>query len=227
MLAMKTSPDRLQNRGHEPGKEDYSEQRIEGVDASGGHNGGKDEEYKYKRFELFEDGSHGHHLESTLRPRGWLSGVFDVFRSREGNHNDQKITNTLVDKYGTCRKIVGHGAFSMVHVSHKFDRVNKIELLYAIKTFRRRPSDSLNKYRKRVTSEFCISSALRHQNLIHALDLPEGIDGDLCVVMEFCVGGGLHSLILQSCKLEVIEADCYFKQLILGVEYIVKGIRVC
>jgi protein-serine/threonine kinase len=37
--------------------------------------------------------------------------------------------------------------------------------------------------------------------------------------MEYCAGGDLYTLILTAGNLEVIEADCYFKQLMRGVEY--------
>jgi protein-serine/threonine kinase len=37
--------------------------------------------------------------------------------------------------------------------------------------------------------------------------------------MEYCAGGDLYSLILSAGKLEELEADCYFKQLMSGVEY--------
>jgi protein-serine/threonine kinase len=37
--------------------------------------------------------------------------------------------------------------------------------------------------------------------------------------MEFCAGGDLYTLVLAAGKLEVQEADCYFKQLMRGVEY--------
>ena len=37
--------------------------------------------------------------------------------------------------------------------------------------------------------------------------------------MEFCAGGDLYTLVLTAQKLDVAEADCYFKQLMRGVEY--------
>jgi protein-serine/threonine kinase len=43
--------------------------------------------------------------------------------------------------------------------------------------------------------------------------------GDYCEVMEFCSGGDLYTLVLAAGKLEVQEADCYFKQMMRGVEY--------
>lgn len=129
-------------------------------------------------------------------------------------------TATLVEKYGKCHEVVGRGAFGVVRVSHKLDpKDSRMEQLYAVKEFRRRPQESPRKYQKRLTSEFCISSSLRHPNVIHTLDLLQDAKGDYCEVMEFCAGGDLYTLILAAGKLDVVEADCFFKQLMRGVEY--------
>lgn len=128
---------------------------------------------------------------------------------------------TLVEKYGRCQEIIGRGAFGVVRISHKADPTDASgEQLYAVKEFRRRPQESLKKYTKRLTSEFCISSSLRHSNVIHTLDLLQDAKGDYCEVMEYCAGGDLYTLILAAGKLEVLEADCYFKQLMAGVNYL-------
>ena len=129
-------------------------------------------------------------------------------------------TANLVEKYGKCQEIVGRGAFGIVRISHKQDPADaKNELLYAVKEFRRRPQETSKKYQKRLTSEFCISSSLRHPNIIHTLDLLQDAKGDYCEVMEYCAGGDLYTLILAAGTLTVPEADCYFKQLMRGVEY--------
>ncbi|KAF3019547.1 serine/threonine-protein kinase HAL4/sat4 [Penicillium rubens] len=129
-------------------------------------------------------------------------------------------TASLVDKYGKCQEIVGRGAFGIVRISHKVDpQDSKCEQLYAVKEFRRRPQETTKKYQKRLTSEFCISSSLRHPNVIHTLDLLQDAKGDYCEVMEYCAGGDLYTLVLAAGKLEVAEADCFFKQLMRGVEY--------
>ncbi|KAI9807267.1 MAG: serine/threonine-protein kinase HAL4/sat4 [Piccolia ochrophora] len=129
-------------------------------------------------------------------------------------------TASLVDKYGKCQEVIGRGAFGIVRISHKIDPKDaKTEQLYAVKEFRRRPQESPKRYQKRLTSEFCISSSLRHPNVIHTLDLLQDAKGDYCEVMEFCAGGDLYTLVLAAGKLDVVEADCYFKQLMRGVEY--------
>ncbi|PKS09973.1 hypothetical protein jhhlp_004597 [Lomentospora prolificans] len=129
-------------------------------------------------------------------------------------------TPTLFEKYGKCQEIIGRGAFGVVRISHKKLENGGGEKLFAVKEFRRRPEESERKYNKRLTSEFCISSSLRHPNVIHTLDLLKDSKGDYCEVMEFCAGGDLHSLVVAAVKLEVQEADCLFKQLMRGVNYL-------
>jgi protein-serine/threonine kinase len=150
------------------------------------------------------------------------SWVDQLKRERESLDTDKKggpnSTATLVEKYGKCQEIVGRGAFGIVRISHK-RKEGESEQLYAVKEFRRRPDENEKRYSKRLTAEFCISSSLRHPNVIHTLDLLQDAKGDYCEVMEFCAGGDLYTLVLTAGKLEVTEADCYFKQLMRGVEY--------
>lgn len=155
-----------------------------------------------------------------------MSTWIDQFKSdRDKLAFDKKdglnATVSLVDKYGKFREIVGCGAFGVVHISHKVDPTDsKREQLFAVKEFRCLPQETTEKYQKRLTSEFCISSSLRHPNVIQTLDLLQDAKGDYLEVMEYCAGGDLYTLIVAAGKLEVAEADCFFKQLMHGVEYI-------
>lgn len=149
-----------------------------------------------------------------------LSATKDKLSATTDKKGGANSAATLVEKYGKCQEVIGRGAFGVVRISHKIDPKNgQQEQLYAVKEFRRRPLESARKYHKRLTSEFCISSSLRHPNVIHTLDLLQDSKGDYCEVMEFCAGGDLYTLVLTAVKLEVSEADCYFKQLMRGVEY--------
>ncbi|ODV90404.1 hypothetical protein CANCADRAFT_24852 [Tortispora caseinolytica NRRL Y-17796] len=129
-------------------------------------------------------------------------------------------TTTFMEKYGKCQEVIGKGAFGVVRVSHKVDPQNhQREQLYAVKEFRKHPQESEQKYTKRLTSEFCISSSLRHPNIIHTLDLLRDAKKEFCEVMEYCAGGDLYTLVLTAGKLEAKEADCFFKQMMRGVVY--------
>lgn len=202
-----------------------------------------------QRFWLDEAGEHHHFLKSSRRqeklsdmirdfmggkrkdhheeqPLSLMSTWVDQMKSEKGKLAGDKnagpnATASLVQKYGKCQEVVGRGAFGIVRIAHKHDPENaRHEQLYAVKEFRRRPQEDAKKYSKRLNSEFCISSSLRHPNVIHTLDLLEDAKGDYCEVMEYCAGGDLYSLVLAAGKLEVLEADCYFLQLMRGVEYI-------
>jgi len=200
------------------------------------------------RFEQYEDGTHEHFLKSVKRQEKLSSMLKDMLGGRKKHDDgDQQLslmsswvdqlrlekdllakdkqggpnhTADLVEKYGKCQEIVGRGAFGIVRISHKKDPNNHDrELLYAVKEFRKRPQETARKYQKRLTSEFCISSSLRHPNVIHTLDLLQDSKGDYCEVMEYCAGGDLYTLVIAASTLQVAEADCYFKQLMRGVEY--------
>lgn len=156
--------------------------------------------------------------DQVRREKDKLSGrkSTDMERDKKGGANS---ATTLVEKYGKCQEVIGRGAFGIVRISHKVDKNGHSEKLFAVKEFRRRPDESTKKYQKRLTSEFCISSSLVHHNIIQTLDLLQDAKGDYCEVMEFCAGGDLYTLVLAAGKLEVAEADCYFKQLMRAVEY--------
>jgi protein-serine/threonine kinase len=195
---------------------------------------------------LEAQGGHEHHLKSSRRQEkltdliknflgrkpeqapdhdlSLVSNWVDNLRQEKDGASSEKKTAsnpsaTLVEKYGKCQEIVGRGAFGIVRISHKKLDNGLGEKLFAVKEFRRRPEETEKKYSKRLTAEFCISSSLRHPNVIHTLDLLKDSKGDYCEVMEFCSGGDLYTLVLSAGKLEVQEADCFFKQMMRGVEY--------
>ncbi|KAL5121638.1 serine/threonine-protein kinase HAL4/sat4 [Pleosporales sp. CAS-2024a] len=203
----------------------------------------------YKRFWINDDGTHEHHLKVAKRqeklsdmfqslmlgkkkgeshedqPLSLMSNWVDVMRNEKEKLAEQKnsgshLPQTLVQKYGKCQEVVGRGAFGIVRVAHKQDPTNsKREQLYAVKEFKQRPGESAKRYQKRLTSEFCISSSMQHPNVITTLDLLQDEKGTYCEVMEYCSGGDLYTLVLAAGQLEVAEADCFFKQLMRGVEY--------
>lgn len=130
------------------------------------------------------------------------------------------IDQSFVEKYGRCQEVIGKGSYGTVRISHKKLGANDDdEILYAVKEFKRNANESEKKYNRRLTSEFCISSSLKNINIIDTLDLLKDAKGDYVEVMEFCPGGDLYTLIIASGKLEYAEADCFFKQLIKGVNY--------
>ncbi|CAN6621946.1 serine/threonine-protein kinase HAL4/Sat4p [Trichomonascus vanleenenianus] len=132
----------------------------------------------------------------------------------------QTASKSLAQKYGKCQEVIGKGAYGIVRIAHKYDHESRREVLFAVKEFKRRQSEDEHTFSKRLYSEFCISSSLHHTNIIQTLDLMKDARGVCCEVMEYCAGGDLYSLILASGGgLGIVEADCFFKQIIKGVVY--------
>ena len=205
---------------------------------------------RHNRFEIYPDGSHAHFPELSKprkksfeifcdTPEGGrdhhgthpqpspMPFLIERQRSkREPPESDKERDSTgpanLAGKYGKYLEVVGHGASGIVRISHTPDPANADggELLYAVKEFRRRSEERFEKYQRRLTSEFYISSALQHPNIIHTLDLIQDSKGDFCEVMEYCAGGDLHAFIITAGLLPAAEGDCFFKQLMRGVEYL-------
>ncbi|KAF8631357.1 hypothetical protein AX15_002442 [Amanita polypyramis BW_CC] len=128
-------------------------------------------------------------------------------------------TASLSKKYGVCQKVaIGKGATSVVRLAHKWDRTE--EKLYAIKEFRkRRKNETEKEYVKKLTAEFCISSALHHPNVVETVDLVQDEGQHWCEVMEFCPGGDLYAAIKKG-GMSPGEVECCFKQILYGVQYL-------
>lgn len=145
----------------------------------------------------------------------------DVYLQNRICFSKEKDTLSFAEKYGICKEVIGKGTFGVVRICHK--KITNLgvteEKIYAVKEFKRKQSDDPEKYSKRLSSEFCISSYLTHENIITTLDLFQDAKGNYCEVMEYCSGGDLFTLIIAAGKLEYMEADCYFKQLVRGVNY--------
>ncbi|KAG0046107.1 serine/threonine-protein kinase HAL4/sat4 [Gryganskiella cystojenkinii] len=147
------------------------------------------------------------HDQQTSSPSG-------SFRRRHSVRTD------FVQKYGDLQQVVGKGAFGTVRLSVKKNWETGEEHVYAIKEFKFTHGESQKQYMRRLTSEFCIASSLRHVNVIHTMDLLQ-LQGDTySEVMEYCSGGDMHSLIASANSLGESESNCFFAQLVNGVAFL-------
>ncbi|KAG0360674.1 kinase-like domain-containing protein [Gamsiella multidivaricata] len=133
----------------------------------------------------------------------------------------KKVECTLLKKYGLCDKgNIGQGATAVVRLAHKLSHDEESEKLFAVKEFRkRRKNETEKEYVKKLTSEFCISSTLHHENIVETVDLVQDEQHHWCEVMEYCRGGDLYNAIKQG-YMSRVEIDCCFKQLLNGVAYL-------
>ncbi|EDO16190.1 hypothetical protein Kpol_1014p8 [Vanderwaltozyma polyspora DSM 70294] len=132
---------------------------------------------------------------------------------------DNATSMCFAQKYGSCKEVIGKGAYGIVRICSKKDNITNSEKLFAVKEFTKKSNEPYDKYSKRLTSEFCISSSLNHTNIIKTYDLFQDSHKNYFEVMEFCPGGDLFTLIVAAGKLEYAEADCFFKQIVKGVVY--------
>ncbi|OMH83755.1 Serine/threonine-protein kinase hal4 [Zancudomyces culisetae] len=127
---------------------------------------------------------------------------------------------SLKEKYGVLKRSnIGKGATAVVRISQK-NTGKGGRKLFAVKRYTKKSkSESERSYIKRLTSEFCISSMMRHKNVIQTLDLTRDKSGKWCQVMEYCSGGDLLDLIKND-HMNQTEKDCLFKQLLQGIAYL-------
>ncbi|KAJ3025832.1 UNVERIFIED_CONTAM: serine/threonine-protein kinase HAL4/sat4 [Siphonaria sp. JEL0065] len=125
---------------------------------------------------------------------------------------------SLSEKYGSLsRKELGRGATAVVRLCSPVNSDKK----YAIKEFKaRRKGENQKSYIKKLTSEFCISSSLVHENVVRTVDLIQDEKKRWCLVMEYSEGGDLFSKIQSGLLIDSDLVDCYFKQLANGVAYL-------
>ncbi|KAF8975291.1 serine/threonine-protein kinase HAL4/sat4 [Entomortierella lignicola] len=169
------------------------------------------------------------HLLNTSTPSLEKKNIFNFANvlgrstsSFGSERSDTKKGNcTLLRKYGLCDKgSIGQGATAVVRLAHKLSEDDDSEKLFAVKEFRKRRKDETEKeYVKKLTSEFCISSTLHHENIVETVDLVQDEHQHWCEVMEYCCGGDLYNSIKQG-HMSRIEIDCCFKQLINGIAYL-------
>lgn len=135
-------------------------------------------------------------------------------KEREG-----KIKLTLAQKYGHIEGVIGKGSYGTVSISSK--TVNNTKIYFAIKQIKRKQGESLHHFGNRVTSEFMISSSLTHQAVINVYDLMvDPISMTYSEVMEFIPCGDLFSLISVTNGLNIVECDCFFKQILNAITYL-------
>ncbi|CAG8435616.1 3703_t:CDS:2 [Ambispora gerdemannii] len=185
------------------------------------------------RFQTALNGMHVHNLaprkthrmQNLFKELGLNAHILAEERAQQIHHERPPFRHanteaSLTEKYGKCQEVIGKGAFGVVRIAHKTEPKVPGEKLFAVKEFKKRNNEPNKKYVKRLTSEFCISSSLQHINVIDTLDLLQDTQGNYCEVMEYCAGGDLYSLIVNSGGLETEEANCFFGQLINGVKYL-------
>ncbi|GAV56241.1 hypothetical protein ZYGR_0BB00180 [Zygosaccharomyces rouxii] len=168
---------------------------------------------------------------------------------REPSEGDEKGGSKFFDKYGKPVGIIGHGAYGTVKVCARARSPRDVpplptfsngkRLFFGVKELRPKPTDKIEQFSTRITSEFIIGHSLGRcqryskgaPNILKILDLMECHDSFI-EVMEFCPSGDLYNLLTRKSKtgtvLHPVEADCFMKQLLHGVQFMhMHGVAHC
>ncbi|KAI9009359.1 kinase-like domain-containing protein [Phycomyces nitens] len=136
---------------------------------------------------------------------------------------DSSTGVSLVDTWGRCQTIIGKGNYGTVRLIASQDPCIPNTRLYAVKEFRKRRSESIQSYVRRLTPEYVTALHLHHPHIVQVFDLLPLNDKSLlyCQVMEYCDGCDLfHQISQMPSGLVAEEANCYFRQLMSGVAYL-------
>ncbi|KAI9244621.1 kinase-like domain-containing protein [Sporodiniella umbellata] len=130
-------------------------------------------------------------------------------------HKKRQARSSCLNQYGTVKKTVaGIGASAMVKLIQKDSK----SPLYAVKIFQKKKKGDAQ-WIKKIMSEYCISSVLKHPNIINTFDLVLDSEFRYCIIMEYCSGGDLYSWIKED-KLDLKISKDLFRQLIKGMSYL-------
>ncbi|KAF9989977.1 serine/threonine-protein kinase HAL4/sat4 [Mortierella antarctica] len=169
---------------------------------------------------------HSHHIKREVLEHP-LSLVYEKAHDFEGDHHSpsmgskkKTVKEEFMQKYGELGSVVGKGAFGTVRLAVKKNPEVGEETIYAVKEFKYNHGESQRSYMRRLTSEFCIASSLKHVNVIQTIDLLQLHGDTFSEVMEYCPGGDMHSLIASATTLGETESGCFFAQLSNGVEFL-------
>lgn len=157
-----------------------------------------------------------------------LMRIFNKKRyGEEPEHRQNKGFFTLIHsskdiykKYNFVKEIGTGSSGSVILVQSKTNAND----YFAVKKFReRKPAETEKEYKFRVRKEFLTSSSLEHQNLIRTVELldlkPHLLLRDTLyyLVMEYCPYDFFN--LVTSGLMNLDECNCYFRQLLTGIEY--------
>ncbi|SCV02536.1 LAMI_0H00298g1_1 [Lachancea mirantina] len=117
-------------------------------------------------------------------------------------------------RYAKTGESLGAGAGGSVKLVRRLHD-NKV---FAVKEFRTKfESESKRDYVKKITSEYCIGTTLRHPNIIETVEIVYD-NNRILQVMEYC-DYDLFAIVMSN-KMSYEEISCCFKQILIGVQYL-------
>lgn len=123
----------------------------------------------------------------------------------------------FIDKYGRYRQMVHYGSNSTTRLHEsKINETsnNHNNQLVAVKVYRR------SILRGPPSSSHSTSLHPSHPNILPILDILHNERNELCLVMPYCAGGDLNTLLCRKGALPTQEADCIITQILRALAFL-------
>ncbi|KAJ5952012.1 uncharacterized protein N7479_010425 [Penicillium vulpinum] len=124
----------------------------------------------------------------------------------------------FLDKYGRYRQMVHYGTNSTTRLHEskptKTSNPHLDNQLVAIKVYRR------SILRGPPSSSHSTSLHPNHPNILPILDILHNERDELCLVMPYCAGGDLNTLLTRKGALPIQEADCIIAQILRALAFL-------
>ncbi|KAJ5442590.1 hypothetical protein N7445_005597 [Penicillium cf. griseofulvum] len=121
---------------------------------------------------------------------------------------------SFIDKYGRYRQMVHYGSNSTTRLHETKANKQRDNQLVAIKVYRR------SILRGPQSSPHATALHPSHPNILPILDILHNERDELCLVMPYCGGGDLNTLLSRKGALPIQEADCIITQLLRALAYL-------
>ncbi|KAJ5213381.1 hypothetical protein N7449_000550 [Penicillium cf. viridicatum] len=120
----------------------------------------------------------------------------------------------FIDKYGRYRHMVHYGSNSTTRLHESKTNKASDNQLVAIKVYRR------SILRGPPSSSHSTSLHPSHPNILPILDILHNERAELCLVMPYCAGGDLNTLLSHKGPLSTQEADCIITQILRALAFL-------
>ncbi len=167
---------------------------------------------------VWGDGEHRHVARTTVTrsPSISLGSIATNWLPKRRMPADQQALLSSLspfEVYGKCCGIIHNNSASVVRLHETPGKGN-----FVVKVFRQSPQNHSSGHGPLSSCSTLLS--LCHANVVKILDCLSDEHERPCLVMEYCGGGTIHTLVTLSRGLTVAESNCLFKQMVRGVHYL-------
>ncbi|KAK4870718.1 hypothetical protein LT330_005066 [Penicillium expansum] len=153
--------------------------------------------------------------EQPLLSRDSTPSISTQSQSRSQSRSTFPSPNLpFIEKYGRYRHMVHYGSNSTTRLHETKANKETNNQLVAIKVYRR------SILRGPPSSSHSTSLHPSHPNILPILDVLHNERAELCLVMPYCAGGDLNTLLSRKGPLPTQEADCIITQILRGLAFL-------